>query len=508
MVRLARTALVALALSTWLAAAPQDASRLDFEGLAKSFLAEQGLADWAAAGPGAHGFDELLDSPAYVRLSLGTFDLRVPRKSLEDGQTADEFKSVVQEILDLQTHWLEWKAPTRAAECGDDWKALAKWVKGWSKSKLARVDGGRTLYEGLAASEAVRAAAQHVAEALRADDATCQAVGELGRIVYAPSRKDFVQTLAVAAWFDPSLRANFWSDKVIERTLEWVGWTQVVSFRYTTLPVDAERPYAGVDMSADDKTGFAQYMTERAAALLLRREFWRQDAHFFEQTLAADLVVANTGKNNLRSGEWKLELHTSGSTSQPYERFVPGGNPAGGTLPPNPAGPGTTSGNATQVSLYRTSEGSDYFFGPLRQGQIAGAKSVAKDKKRRLADDKTAHFALYSFTARGEYVVTAPFLGQLAETQPLPPNDYLDDYEEFFRAYRAGFLQWLRTSALPGKDESQAKFAELIAAHGGRSERALIDVSVQEVYGVPLSAMDPSSDSLEWRYLAWLSKKK
>ena len=506
--RFVRAALVAVTLSVGLGAVPQDGSHIDFEGLAKSFLEEQGLAEWSAAGPEAHSFDELLDSPAYVSLALGTMDLRIPRKSLEDGATAEEFKSAVQEVLDLQVNWLEWKAPERAVQCAEDWKTLAKWVKGWSKGKLGRADGGKSLYDDLGASEAVRTAAQHVAEALRADEATCKAVGELGRIVYAPSRKDFVQTLAVAAWFDSKLRANFWSDKAIERTLEWVGWTQVVSFRYTTLPVDAERPYAGVDMSADDKTGFAQYMTERAAALLLRREFWRQDAHFFEQTLAANLVVANTGKNNLRSGEWKLELHTSGSTSQPYERFVPGGNPAGGTLPPNPAGPGTTSGNATQVSLYRTSEGSDFFYGPLRQGQVAGAKSVAKDKKHRLADDKTAHFALYSFTARGEHVMTAPFLGQLAESQTLPPDDFLDDYEEFFRAYRSGFLQWLRTSALPGKNESEAKFAALIAAHSGRAQRQLIDEAVQEVYGVPISTMDPADDSLEWRYLAWLAKKK
>jgi len=326
--------------------------------------------------------------------------------------------------------------------------------------------------------------------------------------VFAPTRRDFLQVAAVAGWMSEAARQTYWNDGVIDHTIEWVGWTQIVCMQFTHLPVDPNLPFAGVDMNADDKTGLAQYMAERGAALLLRRAFWHQDAHFYEQALASNLVIAAAGRNNLRAGEWKLETHTSGSSTQPYSRFVPGGNPNGGTLPPNKAGPGVSSGSGTELSLYRSGFGADYFLEPLREGQLSGAKLAAKDKKTRLADDKTAHFALHSSATRADHVVTAPFLGQLAEKQPLPPLDFLDDYEDFFRAYRSGFLYWLQREALPNADEARAKFAELIAVHAQSTDHAPIDASVEKVYGVPISAQDGSSESLEWRYLAWLAKKK
>lgn len=490
-------------------AGPQDTIRtLDYPELARSFLDAHGLKDWLAAGSAGRDFDQFVQSPVFASIELGTLELRIPAKSLEVPDIAEDFRVTAAATVDMQASWQAWSDPKRAPEFEEDWKTLGKWVKGWSRGRLGHAEGGVSLFDSLQASEGVRAAATRLRAAMRADDATCAALGEIGRIVFAPTRRDFLQIMAVVGWCNEAARESFWNDRLLDHTIEWVGWTEMVCMEFTQLPVDPKLPYAGVDMNADDKTGLAQYMAERAAALLLRRAFWRQDAHFYEQALAGNLVIAAAGRNNLRSGEWKLEMHTSGASSQPYSRFVPGGNPNGGTLPKNPAGPGSTSGNATEVSLYRTTFGADYFLGPLREGQAAGAKLVAKDKKHRLADDKFAHFAVHSFKTNGDHAVTAPFLGLLAEKQPLPPLDFLDDYEDFFRAYRSGFLYWLQRYALPSEAESGAKFAQLIGTHALNPARDPIDVNVQTVYGVPISAQDGSTDSLEWRYLTWLAKKK
>lgn len=497
------------ALAAFAQAGPQDTIRsLDYPELARSFLDDHGLDSWIASGSAGRDFDQFALSPVFVSIELGTLELRIPAKSLEDVEIAEDFRVTVTAALDVQASWLEWSDPKRAPEFAEDWKALGKWVKSWSRGRLAHAQGGASLFDSLQASESVRAAATRLRAAMRADEATCAALGEVGRIVFAPTRRDFLQLMAVIGWCNEAVRESFWNDRVIDHTIEWVGWTQIVCMKFTQLPVDIKQPFAGVNMNADDKTGLAQYMAERAAALLLRREFWRQDAHFYEQALAGNLVIAATGRNNLRSGEWKLEMHTSGSSTQPYSRFVPGGNPNGGTLPKNPAGPGSSSGSATEVSLYRTTFGADYFLGPLREGQIAGAKLVAKDKKHRLADDKLAHFAVHSFKTFADHAVTAPFLGLLAEKQALPPLDFLDDYEDFFRAYRAGFLYWLQRHALPTEAESRAKFAQLILTHAENPARDPLDVNVETVYGLPISAMDGSTDTLEWRYLTWLAKKK
>ena len=481
--------------------------RLDYPALARTFLQEHGLAEWAASGPAGHEFEAFLDSPVFVRVTLGTLELRIPAKSLEVPEVVEDFQAAAGAAVDVQANWFAWKG-TEAPRAAEDWKVLAKWVKGWSRGKLAHADGGSCLLDSLDAGDAVRAAAERLRLSSRADDATCNALGEVGRIVLAPKRRDFLQIMAVAGWCNESARASFWNDRLLDHTLDWIGWNQILCMEFTKLPVDPKLPFAGVDMSADDKTGHVQYMAERAAALLLRREFWHQDAHFYEQSLASNLVIAVAGRNNLRSGEWKLESYTSGASSQPYERFVPGGNPNGGTLPKNPAGPGSSSGNATETSLYRSTFGEDYFLAPLREGQIGGYKLVAKEKKRRLSDDKSAHFAVHSFKTRADHAVTAPFLGQLAEKQPLPPLDFLDDYEDFFRAYRSGFLYWLQRHGRPTAEESQAKFAELIAAHAANPSREPVDSSAEKVYGLPISAMDGSVDSLEWRYLAWLAKRR
>ena len=102
--------------------------------------------------------------------------------------------------------------------------------------------------------------------------------------------------------------------------------------------------------------------------------------------------------------------------------------------------------------------------------------------------------------------MTAPFLGSFAEGKELPPDDFLDDYEDFFRAYRAGFLFWLREKATGSEEESRTKFAELVATQARRKIGVPLSDVAQAVYGLPLSDQSGAVDNLEWRYLAWLAK--
>jgi hypothetical protein len=81
------------------------------------------------------------------------------------------------------------------------------------------------------------------------------------------------------------------------------------------------------------------------------------------------------------------------------------------------------------------------------------------------------------------------------------------DYREFFRAYKSGFTHWLQTTSEP-KDAAgcEARFRELLRKMKERDPSSPFEDLVQQVYGLPLSAKDGETDSLEWRYLRWLGK--
>jgi hypothetical protein len=502
-----------LALSSFLALAPQAAPptrAVDYDGLAREFLKESGLDDIARSGPSGHSFDELLDGPAFVRLNVGDLDIRFPRTSIADASKAEDFRDAVGALVRMQKTWSAWRWPERAEANEPHWNRIERWVKAWSRNSLVGAAGGRSLVESMSADSDVRAALEALEQGVDVREASSSEgpVVASGRLLLTMDRKAYLQLLSLGGWLDDQVRAVAWDDRVLGSTIQWIGWTQLVCMEFASLPVDPKSPYAGISLTKGDKNDLLQYAAERGAALQLRRLFHNQQVHFFEQSLAANLVIAAAGKNDLREGDWKLEYKTSGSSTPPYERFVPGGNPAGGTLPPRPAGPGATTGNATNKASYRATKGEDLFLKPLREGQKDGAKLAAKDKKNPLRKDKTAHFAIHGAEGKEATSVSAPFLGDRAEKKALPGDEYLDDYEDFFRAYRSAFFHWLHDEALDDPAESAAKFSTLIAEHAVRDPLTPIDPLFETIYGIPLSATDGETDSLEWRYLAWLAKKK
>jgi hypothetical protein len=217
----------------------------------------------------------------------------------------------------------------------------------------------------------------------------------------------------------------------------------------------------------------------------------------YDSALAMVLTVASCGEINTIEGAGGVS--SSGASTTPYEQFVPGGNPAGGTLP----GRSAQGLDGIVESRWRKGHGADGFAAPLKAGQAEGAKAVKGDRDA----DPSATFVLHLENGTGKHLIHAPFFGPAADLQPYPPADYLVDYAEFFRAYKSGFFQWVSTQA-PDPETAAAKWTELIRGLATLSEERTFEALAADVYGVPLSAADGSTDSLEWRFLRALPKLK
>ena len=139
---------------------------------------------------------------------------------------------------------------------------------------------------------------------------------------------------------NPSQRTALWSDKLLNQTASWYEWIQILALTNSDYPADPNHPFIDTPKNANDPSALHQYIADRAGTAMVRKEYWRHVTAFFEQTLVTNLVIAVAGKNGqFTQGEWKMEWSRAGASTQPYERFVPGGNPAGGVLPARKASP-------------------------------------------------------------------------------------------------------------------------------------------------------------------------
>jgi hypothetical protein len=487
----------------------QAGSTFDFAVEARSFL--------EASGQPITGqtFQEFIDGSAFVRVELGAFDLRMPVLSFEDRVLTDRLKSAAETLVALQQVWHGWLGTAREFEEVDgDLATLRDWVKGWTGRKLSKCEGGeRSLFEQLGAKKQVLEAAARLILATQHTAARYprEAVIVAGAsvTVLAPNREIHVKIAAVGGLLDPAKQATLWHPNVVAQSAAWFDWIQIVGLENTT-GVDWANPYEGIAYTELDKTGLAQHVSDRGGIILLRKEFWKQGTHFFEDSLGTNLVIATVGKNGVHSGDWEYGYKRKGGSTKPQQRFVPGGNPAGGTLPKRKAkaGPTTHSSSADELGHYLTSLGVDFYLDPVRNGQRKGAKLALKQTLATLRKHTRPHFHLYSLETHTSTYVTAPFLGRPAEGKVLPDDEYLDDYEDFFGAYRSCFANWLETRAGGSPEDSAEYFATLLEKHAERGTGVGLDDIVEEVYGVPLSGVGASTDSLEWRYLGWLQKGK
>ena len=141
------------------------------------------------------------------------------------------------------------------------------------------------------------------------------------------------------------------------------------------------------------------------------------------------------------------------------------------------------------TTRWREFQGSDHFITKLRQTQNDGIK----DRRREKGDH---HFRLLADGGvRTRTVSSGPFLGMAAVGRDLP-QAFEGDWLEFVRAYRAGFLFWLRTEAGRSDRDSAERFALLLKTLVQAEDPEAQAAAWEAVMGMPLSTPDLEEPSL------------
>ena len=243
-------------------------------------------------------------------------------------------------------------------------------------------------------------------------------------------------------------------------------------------------------MDAREKTGLEQHVAQRGAIALAWSTFGDGLTLALELGLAQALVVEAFGENNTRSGG-----ATRGSVTNGMTAFIPGGNSGGGALPPTNAD-----------SVWRSDLGANHFVKVLRAAQKAASKRAPKAPKGR--GEKLAWFQLVADDTASKHDVRAPFFGVQDGGKELPPEEFLSDYLEFFRAYKTAFVYWLYKKAGGNAKASAAAFAQLAREVTAQDGRGDLNEITRGVYDVPLSTdVAAGGESLEGRFLEWLAKQ-
>jgi hypothetical protein len=447
---------------------------------------------------------------SYVHGVLGAFDIAYPMAFLSEKDKAEELQKISTGLLDLQTHWIDWlsKADAGAATAKADINELKAWVKAWKPASFSKNATERDLFALCGANEAQKTAAKKLA-AFMTNPASL-GVGPKDSnpvsILFSPTRKDFVELLGYAGTIDPAQQAVLWNKNATTWGTFWIDQTLVIGLTYPAWGDDPEFK-SDLSMNKFEATGMLQYVVQQSTIGLLWACYGETDALYFTAAMGLNMAIAVCGECNALEGD--SSRGTTGAHTDPYEKFVPGGNSSGGMLPPIPASPF----DAMIMNQWRTGLGRDHFAAPLRKGQKASLKEVGGKKEPKLepslAKDKIAHFLLIGSDPSQKYVVTAPFFGAHSKEKPYPPPEVIVDYREFFRAYRSAFYYWLQTTGDPkGPDASAQKYSELMKALSARPADKTFDDVVKELYGVQLSDKNGEKDSLEWRFLKWLDKGK
>jgi len=466
-----------LSLLSIVAAAPQ---QIEFQKLADGYLAEHEI---PGKKPSEITLQELIDTH-FLAANLGAVDLRFPRSFFGDKGVTDDFKDVATAILQTHAAWLDLLAAK--GEAPDATRAdIAEALK-WLKS--ARVAPGAEkasdFISAFNGGAAILPTFQRISESFRSG----AALGFTPRgpkpqvLVVAPTRHNFLELAGVFGLVESSGRSLYWNDSLIGWTE--FGWNelQVIALMYPPAKTSFDNLTEGMSMDEREPTGLMQHVAQRCAVQLAWHSFDKLLDSAFELAIAQSLVVDLYKGNNTRSGG-----ASRGNTTDGITAFVPGGNSAGGALPPTNA-----------ESSWRTTGGTDYFVKPLRASQKSGGKS-AKSK-----EEKVAYFQLLSEDTSKRLAMRAPFFGSAAQGKELPPPEFMIDYQEFFRAYKTAFVHWMRDMSRKSEKESRELFAKLLGKIAEVGSAATFEELVKEVYGVPFSAGDMGTDSLEHSFLVWL----
>lgn len=479
--------LLALApvLSTPKPAAPVDT--LDYQELAASFLETMGR---PGAGREEAAPQALLDE-AFLKSSLGLFDVWIPKADLTQRGTAEDYRDLCLALLNAQHEWMDWLGtgvPDRRT-LAKDFKGLAKWVDGWGTAELGAALGAeaQNTTELFDADAKLRAQAQRVAHAFRSTAVLGQ--NRIGaapvKLVLVPHRKDFVEFIAYAGWQLPGNRSSFWQRGIETWSHFYMNDFQVLALEYAS-PSTSPRDYgSSYSMKAKTPTGMEQQVVQLALNKLLAYEHGDSLPPSLITGLSINLVTRIYGGCYTR-----IDGDVRSRVTQKREVFVRGGRPEGGVLPPN-----------TADSRWRVEHGKKHYVPILEQAQ----KAAAGNRKR--GGDRYTAFELQSDSGSIRYTTRAPLLGPSAGEEEVFPDAVYGDYLEFTRAYPAAFLHWLQAHGAGSKKKSAQAFSEFLGQlNSGASAPTVAEVA-EAVYGLPLSDPEASKKSLEGKFLRWIAKQ-
>jgi len=426
---------------------------------------------------------ETLLATGWVRLPAGGVDLYLSARSLQDEDTRKLFLSVAEGVLASQDVLLGW-CPMDPKLAKPLHKQIASLRGAYKKPK------GTPLRRALGQGEAGEAF-----ELLGFKDSLWESAKSLGTalgqglplglelepkplvVILASDREEFVEMLALAGHLDPTSQPYIW----LEEATRWSHFFIQEARVYSLLHVD------GTSMDKEDRPNLTrQQISQLVLSSLL--EHW-SDGHLpmaMIAGLALEVVVGAEGECDTR-----LDGDLRGRTTEAWEMFVPGGLSEGGILPAMPA-----------FTRWREFAGRDHFVVTLRIAQSDGAD----DMKRQGGGDQ--HFRLYADDEVHSLTLSGPFLGSAAVGRDIPDR-FRGDWLEFLRAYRSGFLYWLRTEAGSSKRKSGEQFGRLLEGLIGAPSPEAQEAVWPAIYGgAVLSTRDLERGCLEQRFLSWLRRQR
>jgi hypothetical protein len=456
---------------------------LPYEKIAQDFAKGHGL---DATQPESIGYEDAL-AKAFVQLKLGAFDVRFPRASLE--KHSEDLRDSARALIVAQEKWLDWLAPAGGDQKSlrDDLKILANWVKGWKVQSLVRAKDQTEpdMARLLNAPDPIAQASQRLYDALGRGAALGPVREQASpvRLVIAPTRKDFAEFIYFVGWIVPDNRGLFWLDNVPDWTQCYVGSDQVIALEYAAANRKSEDYTLGTPM---DEV-LEQQVVQLAMNSLFGMLYGEKLPGPFIGGLSMNLVIDAYGAVRTR-----IDGDTRSKVTAKREVFVAGGASEGGFLGKNSA-----------ETKWRENGGKDHFLVALRNAQEEGAK-LCKDSKT-----KHACFSIRSDSEVEKWAAVAPFLGEASASAKAPPKEFAGDFAEFYRAYKSAFMFWLQTKAMPSEKAARERFAVLLKKLADPNLTGDFEEVFKEVYeGAPLSSPEVDKESLEGRFLNWLSRQK
>lgn len=456
---------------------------VDYAELARRYQKKAGI---DSAEPGRFDFAAHV-ARAHLHARLGVFDLSMPFHEAGEEQAKLDFQAICLALIDLQTRWLDWIEPAAAGlpPLRADAAAVRDWIRRWKPNAPMTGSEETELLGRFGAETAVREASERFARSMTLGEplGITGASNAPEPLILIRDRTSFVELACFSGSIYPDARANFWRPDCVDWTYFDAAAFKVIALQFSA-GASAGDYGASLSMKSVGSTVMLQQVVQLAANSLIDHWYGERVPAALAGSLSLNLVVDLYSDCDTRN-DGDLRQHRTAAV----EVFVPGGNPEGGTL-----------AAVSAKSRWRQKGAADRFAGALRgarkdPGRVAGRKA------------KRVGFEIENDSRSDRQVVVGPFLGSAAQQTAVPPREFLGDYFEFLRSYRACFVWWLREKSLGDPKKSSAAFARWL--HGlARIESASgLEPAVTAAFGgAPLSSADDDPKALEVSFQKWLAK--